>query len=128
MNSIFTKKIPGKNKKQKISIKNNNPNLLDSASDGSEDDVIYQMILSLEDIKKSIPKNALSNPDPKLLTTHTEWRWRFLNIGDRKLVEISRKNPNGQRTYIDNTGKWINISLDQEWDKYVVGIKYVYVK
>jgi len=85
------------------------------------------MMLSLEDIKKSIPQNALSQPDSNLQLTRTEWRWRFFNFNGRQLIEISWKEPNTDRVYVDNTGRWINYSLDKEWEKYITNAKYFYV-
>ena len=65
---------------------------------------------------------------PDLQKTHTEWRWRFFDIKGRKLIEISKQNPNENRIYMDNMGKWISFTLDNSWDQYVVDIKYCYVK
>ncbi|VBB18534.1 hypothetical protein YASMINEVIRUS_997 [Yasminevirus sp. GU-2018] len=86
------------------------------------------MVLSLEDIKRSVPPNASKVPLPEMQKTHTEWRWRFYNIEGRKMVEISKRDPNKNRVFIDNTGRWINFSLDASWDKYVVDTRHCYVK
>jgi hypothetical protein len=86
------------------------------------------MVLSLQDILESIPKNASSEPSPDNSKTHTEWRWRFFNLNGRKLVEISKLSPGEDRIYMDNTGKWSTYSLKKDWDQYITETKYCYVK
>lgn len=101
-----------------------NPNILES--DNDPNDEYYQTVLSLDDIKKSIPETASNTPRPDLLKTHTEWRWRFFNIEGRKLVEISKLEPFNERMYVDNTSRWTKYTLDESWDKYVVDSRYYY--
>jgi len=145
MQSIFTKKSNNKNrninqndnqntgdannppedKSYSNEIKNKNPNILESAS-GEDDMEYYQTVLSLDDIKQSIPNEASGKPKTDLLKTHTEWRWRFFNIDGRKLVEISKQEPNSERLYVDNTSKWTKYSLDKSWDKFIVDARYYY--
>ena len=58
-----------------------------------------------------------------------EWRWRYYDINSRKMIEISRKEPDKKRIFIDSAGKWINnYVLDTTWDKYIVSEKYIYVQ
>jgi len=104
-----------------------NPNILESASDDPEEDrEHYETILCLSDIKKSIPDSATDQPDPVLSKTLTEWRWRFFDVEGRKLIEISRKEPNNDRFYIDNTRRWTRFTLDASWNRYIVDAKYYY--
>jgi hypothetical protein len=150
MNSIFTKKQNSKNsvsprnniltinKKDGNELNNNskdikykNPHILESSCDDDRDvsdNTQYLTILSLDDIKKCIPNTASNIYNPELLNTHSEWRWRFFNIDGRRLVEISRKEPNKQRLYVDNTSKWTTYTLDKSWDIYVVDVRYYYTK
>jgi hypothetical protein len=134
-NSIFAKKENIKNNK-KESIKENGKNnckysLSDNNTESDIDDTNIEtqyMILSLDEILDTIPKNASNKFLPHLQSTHTEWRWRFFDIQGRKLIEISKQNPNKNRIYMDNMGKWVSDTLDNSWDQYVVDVKYCYVK
>jgi len=112
----------------------------DSFSDTNDTTIVEEqhMVLSLQDILESIPKNASSEPSPCILgggaatpdmdKTHTEWRWRFFNLNGRKLVEISKLSPGEDRIYMDNTGNWSTYSLKKDWDQYITETKYCYVK
>jgi hypothetical protein len=117
--SIFQKKSFERKKTEK-------PHNVDSLTD-SDDNDDSQVILSYQDIIKNIPKEATSQPNHILQKTHTEWRWRFFDLKGRKLVEISKIDPMKDRTYMDNTGKWIKYTLVDEWDEYVVESKYCYI-
>jgi hypothetical protein len=112
------------------SIFNNNHNVrtitnADSISD-NDDHISPVFTLTQENIYKSIPKSAVNNPDKKLETTHIEHRWRFFNINNRKLIEMSIKHPENNRKYINSSGMWINYNLDSKWDKYLILSKYYY--
>lgn len=84
--------------------------------------------LSFDDIIKSIPADATKNPNPHIQKDYTEWRWRFFDLNGRKLIEISKKLPSGERICIDNTGKWKPFELDNNWDQYLIDTKYSYAK
>ena len=86
-----------------------------------------QIVLYMDNIKKTIPADAKKTPDANLMKTHIEWRWRFFDINGRKMVEISQKNPGQDRKCIDNTGKWINFELEEDWNKFLIDSKYYYV-
>lgn len=123
-NSIFTKQhncYVMKNKeidKNKYEIETSDSNLVND----------LQMTLSLKDIIESIPTNAVTKPILNLQSTHTEWRWRFFDFNGRTMIEMSKLSPFTDRQYMDNKGKWISYDLDNNWDKYVVDIKYYYAK
>ena len=72
----------------------NEPNNTDNID--NTDDNAY-MVLALQDVIKSIPDSASNTSSPSLLLTHTEWRWRFFDLGGRKLVEISKLYPRSNR-------------------------------
>lgn len=91
-----------------------------------ESDISSNIALTKAIIYNSIPEDALDTEDPILAKTHTEWRWKFYDINSRKMIEISRKDPNSSRSYIDNTGKWVQCTIDKELDKYVNCTKYYY--
>jgi len=134
--SIFTKgeEIKSrKNKDKQKSDKANKKRNVDSLSDSDDCDDIndydsVQMILSFQDIIRNIPNTAVKTPDSNLKKTHTEWRWRFFDLKGRKLVEISKLQPNEERTYMDNTGKWIKYNLKGNWDQFLVDTRYCYIK
>jgi hypothetical protein len=114
--------------KQDTNAQSNNTTIIESISDTNvNDSEDGNFVLYIEDIKKQIPANSTSKPNTDLQKSHTEWRWRFFNVNGRKLIEITRKYPNKDRDYIDNTGKWIKYVLDDCWDKYVVQTNYCYI-
>lgn len=86
--------------------------------------------LSIDEIKKTIPPNAINQPRPDLITTHTEWRWRFFNINGRKLIEMSCKHPNKPRTFMDISGIWSITDENEliEFEKFIQQQSYYYVK
>jgi uncharacterized protein (DUF1499 family) len=105
----------------------NEPSIFAINKNEDKNDEDDRIIFSYDDIMKSIPKNSFNKPNIKLLKTMTERRWRFFKYGDRKLVEISKKEPMKDRLYIDIYGKWIHYSVPDIWDKYLISEKYYYV-
>lgn len=87
-----------------------------------------EIIYLSKDIMKSIPENALKEPDSELVKNKTEWRWRLFKFPDRdnKIMEISYNKPNEKRMYIDKYGKWINSEIGNEFDKFVTDQYYTY--
>lgn len=82
---------------------------------------------SYKDIKSNIPTPNYNNPQLELRKTTTEWRWRFYNIYNKKLVEISFLNKNSnERTYVDKYGNFINTLVPKEYDKYIIEEIYCY--
>jgi len=58
---------------------------------------------SKEEILKAIPKEAVENQNIELGLLLVEWRWRFLKkINTKNIVEISYKNPNENRLYLNS--------------------------
>jgi hypothetical protein len=97
-----------------------------SHTDQSAEHTDAKPVLLLEHINRSIPPTATTKPDPRVAMTHTEWRWRFFEIGERKLVEISKKEPNQPRQYIDASQQWVEQTVDEQLDKWVVRVLYCY--
>jgi hypothetical protein len=87
-----------------------------------------KIILSLENILKTIPNYSSSVPNKELQKTHTERRWKFFEIDNRKLIEISQKNPNEDRLYLNSAGQWIKFKMDNCWDHFLIDVKYYYAK
>lgn len=98
---------------------------IESISD-NEDFKSEKITLTRDYIYKSIPKSACNIPDPELAKVRIEHRWRFFNINNRKLVEISIKHPNKERKYINSSGEWMDFNLDNRWDVYLTSAKYYY--
>ena len=102
-----------------------NINNMDSISDNTEQKNT-NLILSINDINKSIPLSASDKPNAILSTTHIEHRWRFFNINNKKLIEITVKHPKQPRKYINKSGEWIEYNLDDNWNMYLSYAKYYY--
>jgi hypothetical protein len=103
---------------------------IDSISDSENDEVSDDVttILKLSEIMKTIPKNTKDKQDSELSKKYVEWRWRFFDVNGRNLIEISRKDPNGERLYTDKNGSWIHFQLDNKWEKYLKKSLYYYSK
>ena len=84
-------------------------------------------ILNIKDIEESIPKAASSTRLSPTPPNVAEWRWRFFQIGQRKLIEISLYE-NGIRSYIDYNGNVITYDLDPSWDAFVTKTLYAYFR
>lgn len=107
-------------------------NVIDTISDNSEayeetvNQVTGEVILSMKDILASIPQTATKDRDLLKENTHVEWRWRFFDLKGRKLIEISRKEPDKDRIYVDNKGNWINFILKGNWEQFMTDSRYYY--
>lgn len=75
----------------------------------------------------SIPDHTNSVPikgwEKKYLV---EWRWRFLQSDDRKVVEISYQNKNNERYYMSKYGEWVKRNIPDIYDKFVIEEYYYY--
>ncbi len=119
MSSIFSKtsRNNSRNKQNKF-----NENLSDNNSD-----TFVPKILSIDEIRKIIPENTTNTQNLDLQKTHIEWRWRFFNFKGRNLIEMSKKHPQFEREYVDNSGHWIKYNYEESWDKYLKACVYHYV-
>lgn len=136
MSSIFSKKCDTVNTANYVAKGDTNNNAkinnlsdydeLDQKQKNQRYDQRCEMTLSLNDIIKAIPENATKHPLEHLQKDHTEWRWRFFDLKGRKLIEISKKSPNCDRIYVDNTGGWTQCELKGNWDKYLTDTRYCY--
>lgn len=77
-------------------------------------------------IIKNIPKNHVKEIDYIKRKTFSEWRWRFLLIRGKELVEISCLKKNGERKYFDKYGNWTDYELGDAYDKFVTNVYYYY--
>ena len=84
--------------------------------------------ISKKNILGSIPKNALLKPNNDLQLTHTEWRWRIFEIPTKKnqLIEISYKKPTENRMYTNKSGDWVESTVDEKFDEFVIMEFYAY--
>ena len=79
----------------------------------------------METIPETKTKIKIDNWQKKYTT---EWRWRFFDLKGRKLIEISKMEPNKERMYMENTGKWIKYTLvSPAWDRFLIESKYCYI-
>lgn len=85
-------------------------------------------ILSERNLLSSIPTGAIECENCSLKNTCTEWRWRFFNINEKKMVEISKRHPDGQQLFINNNGKWIKYIDDNNWNNFLTKIIYYYAE
>jgi hypothetical protein len=85
----------------------------------------YVDMIKFEEIIKTIPKNSFKNEQLNLKHL-TEWRWRILNIKNKKFIEISYNEPNADRLYLDKYNSFIKENIDPLYDKFVVDIFYYY--
>ena len=82
--------------------------------------------INLSEINKIIPSTA-STEKKEFTSDVIEWRWRFLNIGGNKMIEISYLD-NLIRKYVDEYGNLITCIIDDTWDEYVEKVLYAYVR
>jgi len=86
--------------------------------------------VSYEQILKTIPEGSHTEPQMQDSNTKIELRWRFLNIpinGQiKKVVEISKQEPNKQREYLNKYQKWVTQTIDPIFDQYVTQQYYYY--
>lgn len=90
--------------------------------------------ITATNVLETIPVNCLteqSKQDWRKLG-QTEWRWRFLTIGDTKkksTVEISYLKYDAkpdERVYFNNEGKWVVRNVDPIYDQFVTKTLYYY--
>lgn len=78
-------------------------------------------------VYNTIPPFSTKYKQKQKRETHTEWRWRFFNIYNKKYVEISKKEPNKKRVFIDLEGKWSNCCIDDCFKQYIAETYYCYL-
>ena len=92
---------------------------------------------SSDDMSGRITATSVLNTVPKEATIEklkdwkkikqTKWRWRFLEFGDRRTVEISyKKAKTNRRQYYNRFGKWVERNVPKEYDEFVSKIFYYY--
>lgn len=56
-----------------------------------------------------------------------KWRWRFIQLDDKKYVEISYKLPNdSSRMYFNKKKEWVVREIPPIYKKFVIDKKYYY--
>ena len=119
-NSIFAKKSNNSNNN---SNNNNNNNNTDNDTK-----------IDIESIKSTIPPSSFRSRQPLLEYHMVESRWRILNIpincNDKiimkKMVEISKKQPDAPRQYLAKNMEWVDADISSEFDDYVIEEYYYY--
>lgn len=91
-----------------------------------------QLSFSINNVIDSIPKDAISNPNFELLNQgFVEWKWKFLLINKKNIVEISQFDPKiNKRMYLNKSGNWMECTasslLNGYYDKYIIKEFYYY--
>jgi hypothetical protein len=81
--------------------------------------------LDKDSILETIPTNHYKSPQN--MPDKTEWRWRLYNINENyNFIEISFKEPNSNRKFLDKFGKWIEYNLSNDYDKFIQKQFYYY--
>lgn len=90
----------------------------------------YKISLSKNEVFEMIPKNALRQPNNTLSETMQEMRWRIFKFPNKEneMIEISIKNPIGERMYMNNEGKWKESKVPDELDVFITDTYYIYSK
>jgi len=73
-------------------------------------------------------EDSFSESQPQLKELYTEWRMRKYSIDNKTYFEISFIKGNKSRKYVNNDGKYVNVSIDPTFDKYIVNEKYWYTQ
>jgi hypothetical protein len=81
--------------------------------------------LDKDSILETIPANHYKLQQN--MPDKTEWRWRLYNINENyNFIEISFKEPNSNRKFLDKFGKWIEYNLSNDYDKFIQKQFYYY--
>ena len=78
-------------------------------------------------VLNSIPEPNVSVPVPELAKVKIEWRWRFMKINNKDFIEISQKEHNSSRLYINSECQWVSRTISSEFDKYIEKTIYAYL-
>lgn len=109
---------------------NNKANIFVERGDRDRGEEVEEEIITLDknEIMKSIPDDALTEPNEILGQTCTEWRWRIFVIPgkENEVIEISFRKPRGERMFMNNRGKWVSAKVGNEFDKFVMKKYYAY--
>ncbi len=84
--------------------------------------------LTVTCVLNTIPEKAVTEKLNNWITKYnTEWRWRFLEFGNKRTVEISYiKSNSDKRLYFNKFGEWVNRDVPSAYDEYVVKTFYYY--
>ena len=82
--------------------------------------------LSYDSIIENIPEPHFKSRIPANKDL-IEWRWRFYNINNKKIVEISYYNPKtNERTYINSKGEYVKRDIPKELEVFIIEEYYYY--
>ena len=84
-------------------------------------------VIEIEHVMQTVPKTHYITPQEGLANLHTEWRWKFLDINGRTYVEISRKDKNHERLYINKNKDWVKQSGLEKYNKFITKTLYAYL-
>lgn len=82
-------------------------------------------VLDRNDLLSTIPDEA-TEVEREPQQNEVAWRWRFFNINDRRMIEISYIEPGKSRVYLDYAGNKTQFNIHSSWDQYVTRTLYYY--
>lgn len=85
-------------------------------------------VLQKSHVYGTIPSISTKQKQKAKQQTHTEWRWRFFNINGKSYVEISKKEPNKNRVYINAEGEWSDCCIDIAFKACITETHYCYLE
>ncbi len=84
--------------------------------------------LTYTNILETIPKKSQKQPTPDWKKDYSyEWRWRFLEMKGKYILELSRQDRDDNRMYFNKYGEWVKKKVNSLYDNYVVEEYYYYV-
>ena len=84
--------------------------------------------LTYTNIIETIPDNKIETQLTNWKKKYkTEWRWRFLFLKNKDVIEISYlKNNSNKRIYFNRYGQWVERTIDPIFDLFVKKKYYFY--
>lgn len=108
----------------------NNLDIFCKHTEDLKDNDLSNLCMSKKDVLNSIPKNHVLIRNNELLKIKAEWRWRIFKFPTKKneVIEISFKNPNKKRLFINKFGEWVETEISKEFDPFVIKEYFCYIE
>lgn len=95
----------------------------------TQDDCTENKTVTFTNIIDNLPKGYtyIKNKDWKT-SAQIKWRWRFMKLNNKSIVEISYKYPHEEkRIYFNKHGNWVHREVPKIYNQFVEKIAYYYV-
>jgi hypothetical protein len=87
----------------------------------------YKCKLCYQSIIENIPEPYYKKPDIIKRKELIEWRWRFYNIENKKIAEISFYDPtSNKRLYVNSVGDYVERDIPEIYNQYIIDEYYYY--